>query len=134
MNKLDNRIDRLNSDLCCDLRFNVYDRMDILSLKLDTHQKQTAERFDNLEDNLSSHRQETAERFDSLEGNLSSHRQETSARFDNLESRFNRLEGLFESLKSDLIEAFGCLSDNIDSILKNHEERLNKVEKNCGLR
>ncbi|MCC7528762.1 MAG: hypothetical protein IT342_09585 [Candidatus Melainabacteria bacterium] len=98
MNKIDKRIDRMQSDLPCDLNFNVYDRLDILSLKLDAHRKETAEKFE-----------EVGERFDRLE-----------ARFDALEARFDNLEARFTKLEADVREMPGRIMEELANMLWPH--------------
>ena len=44
MNKIDKRIDRMQSDLRCDLNLSE-DRLDMLSLKLDAHRKRNSRKI-----------------------------------------------------------------------------------------
>jgi predicted nucleic acid-binding Zn-ribbon protein len=124
MNKIDKRIDRMQSDLPCDLNFNVYDRLDILSLKLDAHRKETAERFE-----------EVGERFDRLESRFDA----LEARFDNLEARFDNLESRFIKLEAEVRDMPGRIMDELANMLwphlshndikhLEHDKRLNALE------
>ncbi len=132
MAELSTQIGRINSDLRCDLQFNVYDRLDTLSLKIDTHRKETEEKFEEVNDKF----EEVYERLDELNARLDEHRKETAEKFALVDARFDRLEARFDKFEAEFYPKIGevirdalcAVGFTYDPKLANFEQRISSLE------
>ena len=128
MAELNTQITRVNSDLRCDLQFNVYDRLDTLSLKIDTLRKEMAERFDAVNDRF----EQNETRMDRLEQRMDRLEQRMELlelRMERLEARFDRFEAEFYPRIGEVIrDALSAIGFTYDPKLANFDQRITSLE------